>query len=683
MSEHKEPIPSMIYNAAVGGHVTNSQQIIDENENKEQSQINAEVKQILGQGGSIDTRIANAVNTEKTRAEEAEEQLRQAYEALSQSQPIPVTELPATGEAGKIYRLAGTTSYADYMYSESDLTTPIKMAEYDNAIDDEPIVGSKNLIESGGVRKIVPFTTNSYNLFNYLSESIVYGKYIDANDGVEYNLNSYCYFFIDVVVGADYSIPSEWNVHVAFFDNNNTYISGSLNTQFTAPSGAIKMSISIPKDRVTDFIVVKGDVMPSYKQGIVFDRTAIKEHSITEKELDGIGGIVEKIDEANLYNLPIPILKVNSDSPNLLIYQKWIDGYYYAPNGEVQPVAEWSVMPLMHCKPSTRYGKYECTVAIFDNNLEFIGYYTPPVTSFETTANAAFFGVCSANKSLAKLQEGELRGIGSYSAIPVFDKHSIDGLAPVIVDMNGNGDYTTILEALINSEEGQTIEVLGGVYNIKNEYMTIYGNSYFDNYQGYATQNPQDAGYYLKKGIKLIGKGSVELVFDYSSSNQNVHEYFSPINTTSDNVVENITITVSENCRYHIHDDFAGDSIYYQGVNVFRNLIFNGKSSKNTTMGCGMGISNIYIIENCYFNQDYINISYHNSVSANAGANRLYISSCYGKGIVRIIPIGTSTVKTQCFVSNCRFETITKDAPASDVDNIELIKWNNIETLNS
>lgn len=56
------PIPSMIYNAAVGGHVTNSQQIIDENENKEQSQINAEVKQNLGQGGSVDARITQAKN---------------------------------------------------------------------------------------------------------------------------------------------------------------------------------------------------------------------------------------------------------------------------------------------------------------------------------------------------------------------------------------------------------------------------------------------------------------------------------------------------------------------------------------------------------------------------------------------------------------------------------------------
>ena len=43
MSEHKIPIPSMLYNAAVGGHVTSSQQIVDENLNREQSDVNQEV----------------------------------------------------------------------------------------------------------------------------------------------------------------------------------------------------------------------------------------------------------------------------------------------------------------------------------------------------------------------------------------------------------------------------------------------------------------------------------------------------------------------------------------------------------------------------------------------------------------------------------------------------------------
>lgn len=218
MSEHKEPIPSMIYNASVGGHVTNSQQIIDENENKEQSKINAEVKQILGQGESVDNRISKAKNdiignassngntlkkiedrisplesavgsggnidsriaavkseikgtvtsacdtlgkaevkintntvaisTESSRAQTAEEQLRVLYNNLQQSQPIPVTELPSIGETGKIYRLAGTTNYSDYIWNGAQF---VKMATYDNAIDNKPIEGSENLVKSGGI----------------------------------------------------------------------------------------------------------------------------------------------------------------------------------------------------------------------------------------------------------------------------------------------------------------------------------------------------------------------------------------------------------------------------------------------------------------------------------------------------------------------------------------------------
>ena len=68
------------------------------------------------------------VTAEQNRAMTAEENLRVLYNNLQQSQPVPVTSLPAQGETGKIYRLAGSTSYADYMYNENDLTTPIKMA---------------------------------------------------------------------------------------------------------------------------------------------------------------------------------------------------------------------------------------------------------------------------------------------------------------------------------------------------------------------------------------------------------------------------------------------------------------------------------------------------------------------------------------------------------------------------
>ena len=75
--------------------------------------------------------------------------LRQLYNNLQQSQPVPVTSLPSSGQQqGVIYRLAGTTSYSDYMWNGS---TWVLMATYNNAIDNVPTLGSENLVKSGGV----------------------------------------------------------------------------------------------------------------------------------------------------------------------------------------------------------------------------------------------------------------------------------------------------------------------------------------------------------------------------------------------------------------------------------------------------------------------------------------------------------------------------------------------------
>lgn len=127
-------------------------------------------------------------------AQQEMEMLRQIYNSVSQSQPIPVTTLPATGEAGKIYRLAGTNSYADYMYAESDLTTPIKMAEYDNAIDDEPTAGSNNLVKSGGVALETALIANSSPLRSSGTTTVVE---MNIANGKEYNV----YLKSDINVG--------------------------------------------------------------------------------------------------------------------------------------------------------------------------------------------------------------------------------------------------------------------------------------------------------------------------------------------------------------------------------------------------------------------------------------------------------------------------------------------------
>ena len=142
-NEHIIKAPGMMKNLAVGGHLTTADQVLDDSLNKDQKVINQE-------------RIA------------AEELLRQAYEALTQSD-IVVGDLPASGEVATIYRVPGESSYKDYMW---DGTQFVEMAEYDNAIDDNPTPNSNNLVKSGGVDAAVAKLglTNKRVINEYIAE---------------------------------------------------------------------------------------------------------------------------------------------------------------------------------------------------------------------------------------------------------------------------------------------------------------------------------------------------------------------------------------------------------------------------------------------------------------------------------------------------------------------------------
>lgn len=130
-------------------------------------ELNA-IRESMGVGGPIDGRINSAIATERNRATNAESELRAsintvandltvtacytamlgaAYKGLTQSNII-VGALPAEGEENLIYRVPGVSSYIDYMW---DGTAFVQMAEYDNAIDDNPTYDSNNIVKSKGV----------------------------------------------------------------------------------------------------------------------------------------------------------------------------------------------------------------------------------------------------------------------------------------------------------------------------------------------------------------------------------------------------------------------------------------------------------------------------------------------------------------------------------------------------
>lgn len=241
------------------------------------------------------------------------------------------------------------------------------------------------------------------------------------------------------------------------------------------------------------------------------------------------------------------------------------------------------------------------------------------------------------------------------------------------VTVGPDGDYPTILGALIANQGDTRILVSAGTYNVADEYAAQYGTDYFTNYTGYAgSTNKLDAGLYLFGGCELIGVGEVNITFDYTGANENVRKFFSPLNTTQNNVVENINFSIGDDsCRYIIHDDFATEG----GTNIFRNCTFAGSSHLTTSMGCGMGTANTYIIEGCTFTGNHgIDIAYHNNVAA--GVNKVIVRDCSCTGAIRGAHYGTSKEKSKFIVSGCkasRVYLIHGDAANYPNTNIELI----------
>ena len=107
----------------------------------------------------LDGRVTTAEGNISTNTEDIAE-LQDLYNALQQSAPVviePTDTWPvANPSTTVIYRVVDRVNtppqyYSDYMFRASDLTTPVLMAQYDNAIDPRPKKGSQNLVTSGGV----------------------------------------------------------------------------------------------------------------------------------------------------------------------------------------------------------------------------------------------------------------------------------------------------------------------------------------------------------------------------------------------------------------------------------------------------------------------------------------------------------------------------------------------------
>lgn len=138
MTEKIQSIPARIKNIAKGGHVAGTEDIIDDASGKTQKEINTET------GNKVD--------------------------ALQKQDIEAVTSLPAISSADpkKIYRVAGETSYTDYMLN-ADGSQFVAIATYSfPGIDDVPTAGSNNLVKSSSV-----YEENLQNGIAYIAGGLI------------------------------------------------------------------------------------------------------------------------------------------------------------------------------------------------------------------------------------------------------------------------------------------------------------------------------------------------------------------------------------------------------------------------------------------------------------------------------------------------------------------------------
>lgn len=378
----------------------------------------------------------------------------------------------------------------------------------------------------------------------------------------------------------------------------------------------------------------------------------------------------------------------NKEKTNLLSKYTPVDGEYvdYSTGG-TGFVSSYQYFQL----PVTAGEKYHLNidnvhVAFFSRYYDglTIAYYVSGVLAqkyveFEVPQNAKYMTVSVPKSSYSWLCYSNVE----YKDNTTIKKDCLPKNDKIIVG-GTDGTYSNLVKAVKECQEGSTIIVRSGIYDLEAQFKEVYGNDFFDNYQGYTANNNYDlSGIYLKKGVKLIADSGTVLSFMYNGNNQKVSEEFSPINLTVDNIVDGFIIEVNSNVRYHIHDDFAFMAfmnVNNYGQNEIRNCIFKGNSTCGSVIGGGMGSYCRYLIHDNYFENTIGNaISYHNA-SFSIAQNFIDIFNNYAETPIKLWWYGESIKITTALVHNNTSSLIEctaiqgYDAPN---ENIRMKAWNN------
>lgn len=167
----------------------------------------------------------------------------------------------------------------------------------------------------------------------------------------------------------------------------------------------------------------------------------------------------------------------------------------------------------------------------------------------------------------------------------------------------GNPSFSNFINSIKDDDSEKTVYVHQGVYDI---YSELGGAEYINGLS--SDSNWRDVQPIIPPNTKIIGVGNVTLRFmiddgQINEKKKSLVNLFSPVNVSGSCTIENISIE-AKNCRYCIHDETSGNTIFDGAVHNFigvRAHMYNGTLGHGGCYYAGHNNGMRFLFDNCSF----------------------------------------------------------------------------------
>ena len=518
------------------------------------------------------------------------------------------------------------------------------------------------------------FIENNYAI-KYPNKRAIFtdGGYINPLTGDVSEHGSYCYSdYVPIKAATFYTFSGVGTCYGAYYNSNNEYISPAV--RIDEPTGTFSTASTSPNDaaylRISIFIVNKNTLkVEAPNIPLLFNSDCKIRDTNSSNDFRVNGGVALK---------GVTIGKNHFDKNDE------VTGKYILLTLAPTLNDAYNYTLLKHMKENTSYiisgTDQDFIISFFDSEENNLGYVT--THSFTTPANTSIvafsYRVSGGNrKDTIMIEEGS-----SPTQYEGFN-YRLNNKHIYIVDKNGNGDYTSFTECVLEAVKypNSYIYVNQGIYNIINEWNALFGSNFLDNY----TVESRFFGIPIGNGITIECAWNARLTAVYTGSNQTAQHEVALFNAMDSDFTLIGVNAYSSALRYCIHDDLQHSTKFYK--HVYKNCRLNHNKNNGAgyiqTIGGGFSKNCIIIVEDCIIQSEGTTtdpiLSFHNT-PLNYAQSQLIVKDSYIFGTVRVSWYGESTYASTALISNCKLKAqpfASAETEASTTVNVSLIAWNN------